>query len=429
MRFTVTCFVSSVNSAMLSKEAATTKEITVANPQATVQNLRATVAIQFRINVMAFEFHLDRHDDAGAPADGETPESSPNAVTSPLPPQQPQQPVVDFSDEKRLLAECGLRDGDHLSVVPKNHSSSAVTAAALDSPATKRARVEATAAGLPSTESAVTRVMDEEEEESELDEEDEEEDEEEEGGDGEGRSDLFDALREVVPDVTVLRQEFLANPQGVMERIERLHPSLFQVITQNQRTFVALMNNEGLAKAAQGMLHGGLAGSDGDEEDEEGSLEWSMGEEGEEMDEDEEMAEAEEQLNALIHDYIASGGGGGGDGAAGDFDAADLAELEASGMRVEELDSEGNGADGEDNNNNNGGGGSSSGTGAHAKAPRRQSDKAFILSRTPSEEEEKKIQALTELGFSYDQCKLAFYLCHRSVDRASNMLFEAPPEL
>ncbi|TPP50737.1 XPC-binding domain family protein [Leishmania donovani] len=308
MKFTVTCLVSSVNSSLLAESEAVTKEITVANPRATVQNLRATVAIQFRLKVVAFEFRFDRHEGA-TESDSAAPSSSPSAASA----------VVDFGDEKKLLTECGLQEGDHLTVVPKNYSSlsaagaAAVTASEASSsevPATKRVRIE--------SRGEVDAPA--------------------------GQNDLFAALREVVPDLTVLRQEFLANPQAVMERIERNHPSLFQVIVQNQETFVTLMNNEQLTKAAQSMLHGGTMGGDEDE-DEGGSL-----------------------------DYITSAARSGD---SGDFDAADLAELEASGMH----------------------------------------------------EDEKKIQALTELGFTYEQCKVAFYLCHRSIDRASNMLFEAPPEI
>ncbi|CBZ23870.1 conserved hypothetical protein [Leishmania mexicana MHOM/GT/2001/U1103] len=399
MKFTVTCLVSSVNSSLLAESEAVTKEITVANPRATVQNLRATVAIQFRLKVVAFEFRFDRREGA-TEGDSAAPSSSPSAGSA----------VVDFGDEKKLLTECGLQEGDHLKVVPKNYTSLRAAGAAAvaaretspsEGPATKRVRIEAS----DEVEAPVFIASEDEdaEEESELDEEDDADDSEEDG-DAKGQNDLFAALQEVVPDLTVLRQEFLANPQTVMERIERNHPSLFQVIVQNQETFVTLMNNEQLTKAAQGMLHGGTMGGDEDE-DEEGSLEWSMGEEDEEMDE-----ETAEQMSALFQSYITSAARSGD---SGDFDAADLAELEASGMQVEEVD---------------GGDGSASGSARIGKA-KRQSDNEFILSRVPSEEDEKKIQALTELGFTYEQCKVAFYLCHRSIDRASNMLFEAPPEI
>ncbi|AYU80662.1 XPC-binding domain/UBA/TS-N domain containing protein, putative [Leishmania donovani] len=400
MKFTVTCLVSSVNSSLLAESEAVTKEITVANPRATVQNLRATVAIQFRLKVVAFEFRFDRHEGA-TESDSAAPSSSPSAASA----------VVDFGDEKKLLTECGLQEGDHLTVVPKNYSSlsaagaAAVTASEASSsevPATKRVRIESRGE-VDAPAVIASEDEDAEEEESELDEEDDADDSEEDG-DAKGQNDLFAALREVVPDLTVLRQEFLANPQAVMERIERNHPSLFQVIVQNQESFVTLMNNEQLTKAAQSMLHGGTMGGDEDE-DEGGSLEWSTGEEDEEMDE-----ETAEQMSALFQSYITSAARSGD---SGDFDAADLAELEASGMHVEEV------GDGD---------GNASGSARIGKA-KRQSDKEFILSRVPSEEDEKKIQALTELGFTYEQCKVAFYLCHRSIDRASNMLFEAPPEI
>ncbi|GET90447.1 hypothetical protein, conserved [Leishmania tarentolae] len=397
MKLTVTCLVSSVNSSLLAESEAVTKEITVANPRATVQNLRATVAIQFRLKVLAFEFRFDRHE--GATDDQlAVPSSSPSAAST----------VVDFSDEKKLMTECGLQEGDHLTVVPKNYTSLIAAGAAAvgaseamlsEGSATKRVRIEATDdADAP----AFIASEEDDEEESELGEE-EDADDSEEDGDNSGRNDLFAALQDVVPDLTVLRQEFLANPQAVMERIERNHPSLFQVIAQNQETFVTLMNNEQLTKAAQSMLHGATIDDDeDDDEDEEGSLEWSMGEEDEEVDE-----ETAEQMSALFHSYIASAA------RSGDFDAADLSELEASGMQVEEVEDDDGNASGS----------------ARIRKTKRQSDKEFILSRAPSEDDEKKIQALTELGFTYEQCKLAFYLCHRSIDRASNMLFEAPPEI
>ncbi|KAG5473821.1 hypothetical protein LSCM1_04452 [Leishmania martiniquensis] len=407
MKLTVTCLVSSVNSSLLAESEAVTKEITVANPKATMQNLRATVAIQFRLKVMAFKFCFDHHEGA---TDGESaaPSLSPSSASA----------VVDFSDEKKLLTECGLREGDHLTVVPKDYTSSSAAgaegvvgsgSASSDVPSTKRVRLEArdqvhapvSTRGEDDDEGNV--VGDEgDEEESTLGDEESDEDDSDEDGDPTGKNDLFDALQEVVPDLTVLRQEFLANPQALMERIERNHPSLFQLIVQNQETFVTLMNSEQLTKAAQSMLHGGAMGSSGD--DEEGSQEWSMGEEDDEVDE-----ETAEQMGALFQSYIASAARSGGSG----FDAEDLAELEASGMQVEELDD----------------GDGSAGGGTRARRAKRQFDKDFLLSRVPSEEDEKKIQALTELGFTYEQCKVAFYLCHRSIDRASNLLFEAPPEI
>ncbi|KAG5490390.1 hypothetical protein JKF63_00510 [Porcisia hertigi] len=393
MKFTVTCLVSSANSSLLAESEAVTKEITVANPKANVQNLRATVAIQFRLNVLAFAFRFDHHEGA-ADGDSATPCLPPSASTT-----------VDLGDEKKLLTECGLREGDHLTVVPKSYISSSVGGEAvvtssgavpLESSVAKRVRLEPTDPLEGSTSSADEEV----DEESALDEDTEDDD------DDKGRNDLFDALREVVPDLTVLRQEFLSNPQALMERIQRNHPSLFQVIAQNQETFVTLMNNEQLTRAAQGMLHGGTMDGDEDEE-EEGSLEWSMGEEEEDEEMDEETAD---QMNTLLQGYMASVSRA-GDG--GDFDAADLAELEASGMQVEEYDGDRENASG----------------GASAGKAKRLVDKDLILSRVPSEEDEEKIQALTELGFTYEQCKLAFYRCHRSIDRASNMLFEAPPEV
>ncbi|KAG5474111.1 hypothetical protein CUR178_04222 [Leishmania enriettii] len=409
MKFTVTCLVSSVNSSLLAECEAVTKEITVANPKATMQNLRATVAIQFRLKVMAFKFCFDHHESA-ADIDSAGPSLSLSSAST----------VVDFSDEKKLLTECGLREGDHLTVVPKDYTSSNATCAEAvvgsapapsDGPATKRVRLEAkgqadspvSARGEDEADEQSGEEDEGDEEESTLGEEGGDEGDSDEDGDATERNDLFDALQEVVPDLTVLRQEFLANPQAVMERIERNHPSLFQLIVQNQETFIALMNDEQLTKAAQSMLHGGTTSSNGDE-DEEGSQEWSIGEEDEEVDE-----ETAEQMSALFQSYITSVARSGGD----DFGADDLAELEASGMQVEELD---------------GGSGDSSG-GTHTGKAKRQLDKHFILSRVPSEEDEKKIQALTELGFTYEQCKVAFYLCHRSIDRASNMLFEAPPQI
>lgn len=417
MKFTVTCLVSSVNSSLLSESEAVTKEIVVANPRATVQNLRATVAIQFRLKVVAFDFRFDHRqpaqnaDAAEAPTTTATTTSSTTPATTATTAESAA--TVDFSDEKRLLSECGLEEGDHLTLLPKNYRPSTTSTehhshdGSVASTTTAAAAVddaEGPAAKKPRTEGAEDGLADGDDEESLLDEEDGDDEEDisdSDDAEATAQNDLFEALRDVVPDLTVLRQEFLANPQAVMERIERNHPSLFQVITQNQETFISLMNNEQLTKAAQSMLHGGT-GSDGDEEN---SLEWSMGDDDEEMDE-----ETAEQMNALFQNYIA--GGGGGD--AGDFSPEDLAALEASGMQVGDVDDDdGTGEEG----------------GARKAGGSKKSEREFILARVPSEEDEKKIQALTELGFTYEQCKLAFYMCHRSIDRASNMLFESPPEL
>jgi hypothetical protein len=406
MKFTVVCLVSSVNSSPLSEDAAVTKEVVVANPRATVQNLRATVAIQFRLNVVAFDFCF-RHRPQEEREKEERAEGAPTSS-----PTGSGAPTVDFSDEKKLLTECGLQDGDHLSVVPKNYRPpadgvGAAAAAAVGGGGALTTSVvdDSRAAKKPRTEGGdAAALMGEDEEDSVGDEEDEEEDSDADEGGASAQRDLFEALHDVVPDLTVLRQEFLADPQGVMERVERNHPSLFQAITQNQETFVNLMNSEQLTTAAQSMLHGGSAFDGTDSADEEQSIEWGMGEEDEEMDE-----ETSEQMRELFQNYIAARQ------ADGDFDEDDLAALEESGMQVGDVD---------DDDEDDGAEGTSRATGGGKK-----SEKAFILARVPSEEDEKKIQALTELGFSYEQCKLAFYMCHRSIDRASNMLFEAPPEL
>ncbi|KEG12540.1 hypothetical protein DQ04_01631060 [Trypanosoma grayi] len=58
-----------------------------------------------------------------------------------------------------------------------------------------------------------------------------------------------------------------------------------------------------------------------------------------------------------------------------------------------------------------------------------QSETQRYLERVPTEEEEGKIEQLMQLGFTRDQCRVAFFKTKGSLERAANLLFEDPPQL
>lgn len=179
--------------------------------------------------------------------------------------------------------------------------------------------------------------------------------------------DLYDRLIESVDDLVDMRQRFIADPEGIMRHIQEKDPTLYQLIAANQSEFLELVNNEELVKTLQ-------------MEKEMDDEEFEDGEEG-----DFEMTEAEQEaMQQAFLDYVQRTVGGSG---ASEGEPV----LEPTGTTV----------------------------GATVN----------VDGIAPTEEEEQKIQTLVQLGFTYKQCKEAFYRCHRSVDRAANYLFEHPPSL
>lgn len=347
MRFLITSLVSSVNSSEVPEGQAIEKEVTVSNPNATVQSLRVAAAVAFRLNVYGFSLVC-----------------------------RGSKLHVNLVDEKTPLTESGLSDGDRIVLVSKRLRPENGIEEEPPQPAAKTPHVEGDGPADPAVEEAAAS----EESTVEADEEGVDDLEEQDGFDEEEEAeyndagDLFGRLLEF-GNLVELRHNFLTNPQAVMEDIQERDPTLFQLITSNQESFLELINNEPLIRTIQG------------EKDAEG-------EEFADEEIDEERAEA---MNALIMQMLGSGESGNGEG-----------DLDLAGLPLREEDGDVGG----------------SGTGASP-----ESDQVRILAFAPTEEEERKIQELVQLGFAYEQCKLAFYMSHRSVERAANMLFEHPPQL
>lgn len=180
--------------------------------------------------------------------------------------------------------------------------------------------------------------------------------------------DLYDRLIESVDDLVDMRQRFIADPEGIMRHIQENDPTLYQLIAENQSEFLELVNNEELVKTLQ-------------MEKEMDDEEFEDGEEG-----DFEMTEEEQEaMQQAFLDYVQRTVGGGDAGAVTEGDAPSAGTTVGATVNVDGI--------------------------------------------APTEEEEEKIQTLVQLGFTYKQCKEAFYKCHRSVDRAANYLFEHPPSL
>lgn len=375
MKFQIRCLVSSVNSSALSDAQATVKGVEVQNPSALLSSVRAKAGIAFRLNLGGFSlvYRGDR-------------------------------PGVSLADEKMMLSECGLEDGDTILLVSKRvRETNGTEPAGGDSDSgsspAKVARPEGSTDGAvaaavtgdsqPSAASSSSSLLGDGGEEDVFADASDEDDVVEEGAVdidldamalglmlGEGADaaagQLYSRLLEVVPNLVELRQQFLSDPRAVMERIQREDLTLFQLITAHQAAFISLINNEQVITTMQNERDGNF----GDDE--------------EELDE-----EALENLLGMF-----------GEGGMEDDDD-DMAALEAM--------EEGGGDDGGGAFLGDGGGG--------------ETDKARILAFAPSDDDEAKIQHLTQLGFAYDVCKLAFYMARRSLDRAAHLLFENPPQL
>ncbi|CCW59667.1 unnamed protein product [Phytomonas sp. EM1] len=365
MKINLRCLVSRVNSLELPESEATEKEVQIANPRATLLQLRATAAVQFRLKAHGFSMVYC----------GE-------------------KTTVNLSDEKKLLVDCGLEGGDLILLISKhirsengcmrgNEMKTEQAPFADVLPPLKEARFEigesksqlidaidtATAsssailppevvATFPNSQELPTGESECDNSDSSIASEDDDLASEPGGNEsGDGARELYSRLLEVTPNLVEMRDSFLADPRAVLERVKAEDPTLSELIAENQEDFLVLINNPTLVHALQAEK----------EAQENGDL---FG--------DEEMVEIPEELMELISQEV-------------------LEEGEESFENVN-LDS-------------------------------REWDKESILAYAPSEDDEKKIQQLVLLGFSYELSKLAFYRCLRSLERAANMLFENPPEL
>ncbi|RNF21621.1 uncharacterized protein Tco025E_03462 [Trypanosoma conorhini] len=341
MKLTVKC--------SMGAETNTTKELVIHNPAATLSNLRAAIAINFRLPVHGFRMVHD---------------------------------AVELSCEKVLLRDSGIRDGDVIVVDGKREREREGAGAATDNALAPKRAVEvplgcqqpsgprqAVAAPTPATTTSATpasaeptavegsgeavgtpAVHGDGAAAAAAEEEEEEEDEEEENGPAE----LLSHLLGTVPNLVEMRRQFLTNPAEIMRQIQESDPRLLELITGNYQEFLDLVNNEELVATLQ-------------REQEETHA--ALFDEEEELDE-----ETEEAVNSLLAQFMAGG---------------DFSEEAENGT----------------------------------------SETQNYLERPLTEEEEAKIEQLMQLGFTRDQCKVAFFKAKRSLDRAANLLFEDPPQL
>ncbi|EKF33025.1 hypothetical protein MOQ_003119 [Trypanosoma cruzi marinkellei] len=322
-----------------------TKELVIHNPAATLSNLRAAIAINFRLPVHGFRMVHD---------------------------------TADFACEKVLLRDSGICDGDLIVVDAKRereeeakdvkkelkigteadpnqqqHSESNQAVAApttLVANTVTPASAELTVSGRNANAAEEPDGLGNGGTAADDDDDDEEEEEEDEDGPAE----LLSHLLETVPNLVEMRQQFLANPAEIMQQIQERDPRLLELITGNYQEFLDLVNNEDLVETLQREQEEAHAAIFGEEE---------------ELDE-----EVEEAVSSLLAQFTMRGG------------------------LPEEAEDE-------------------------------STEAQNYLERPLTEEEEAKVEQLMQLGFTRDQCKVAFFKAKRSLERAANLLFEDPPQL
>lgn len=350
-------------------------DVTIKNPAATIANVRAAIAIHFKLDPHSFTMIHQ---------------------------------TASLEDATKLLTQSGVAEGDCITLVtkrPREESDAAVAAA--DRPTVASAPVPVTSSAPASTTASarstggqrrrrvtVPHVLAEEPDEfleqhqnaddSDDEPEFDEEDEEEEGE--EVDSDLADMVSEIlsIPDILSLREQFLHNPQQVLQGIQNTNPRLFQLITRYHQQFLDLVQNQELLETLQM------------EQDEEDAT--YIGEEMEEMDEEEE---------AMLHDAIIQ---------ALEQERNSVESSATLGRNATQILS--NRSTAVSSRANTGGEGGA----ATATTGRR-------IPEVISDEDNAKIEELMSFGFTKEQCTAAFFQCNRSMDRAANLLFENPPTI
>jgi len=363
-----------------------TKEVVIRNPVATLQNVRAAIAVHFCLDPHSFRMlhataNLENESItlvtsgvsdcdtitivAKRPRDGSTVREGDGA------------PSTRESGATTVAAGLGMRPTDggngsiNLSDRPSNFTMSSVSALQ-SARETRETNVRTT---LPhvmrprDTDEVVAMEMERAainrnttEGDDWIDEESEEESGEEgdiepDGPEAEQRE-LTQLLLEL-PDVLSLREQFLANPQGMLEQMQRTNPRLFQLISRHSQFFLELLQNDDLIAALQEEEEGSFDEGDEEEDDDNGDAHDAI------------MASAIQA--SLGHNRAAGGGGGTGVGNRGS-------------------------------------------TGQTVREP-----------RTP--DEVAKVDTLLQLGFTRDRVLAALAQAHWSVDRAANILFDSPSYL
>lgn len=394
------------------------KDVNIRNPSATVGNMRAAIAIIFRLEPHSFRMVRDG---------------------------------VDLDDDKKLLSATGLKEMDVVQLVvkrPRDDDATDTTVAAAPSTATNptSATAEAAAASdrptiaappaarptaahapvVPEADSFLEARLraDAEEEENQVDSDGSEGDDDENAEVSERDAEVGEMISQLlhVPNILDMRQQFLENPQQVLSQIQTSNPRLFQLIARHNEEFLEMVSNEPLLAALR---------EEQMFEDEEAYI----GEEDEELD-----SEAEAEVHQMILAALA------GDAVDHPDDANALNEI---------LEAVNNHDDGNDDTIDvdvrqrafdlmrigrrqrpQQSPGTSSTPGAEPTTGNATEPVATASTSQPrrvpeviSDEDNKKIEELMQLGFTKEQCTAAFFRCNRSIERAANMLFEGVPQL
>ncbi|CUG88341.1 Hypothetical protein, putative [Bodo saltans] len=237
-----------------------------------------------------------------------------------------------------------------------------------------------------------------------------------------------------VPNILDMRRQFLENPQAVLQQIQNENPRLFQLISAHNQAFLDLVENETLLEALREEQEAEEAYIGGSDEEDEGD---------EEFDEDDESALHELILNALgaaaadeeremmrrSGSNQRRGGNGGGATTAGNSAATSVTLGRNATQILDSLRStvsDGGAADNISTSNNDTKTEVNNSEGATTVPTSRQRGSIPLVI---SDDDKQKIEGLTHLGFTTEQCTAAFFLANRSIERAANLLFEDPPTL
>lgn len=428
-------------------------DVNIRNPNATVGNMRAAVAILFKLEPHSFRMVHD---------------------------------ACDLEDDKKLLSATGVQEMDLVQLVAKRpRDESIVPETTHQQAAAEQTQQERPTVAAPSTASGVLsepprataphtlpsrsscggdedpflaqRLRADEHINANRDDVDDAEgdddlEEAEEGGEADERDAEIGEMISLLlsaPNLLDMRSQFLQNPQQVLAQIQSTSPRLFQLIARHNEAFLEMVSNETLLQA----LH---------EEQEFENEEAYIGEEDEEMDSEDEAEIHQMLLAALAEDAVdhdlegddehsvrTTAGGSAATSVTLGRNATQLMESIRSTLRttsggnsaatsragttvattaVSASEEGANGTPLHDDASSaaiaSGGPRRHSSTGAGAS-----SSNGMRIPEVISEDDNKKIEDLMQLGFTKDQCTAAFYRCNRSVERAANMLFEGMSQL
>ena len=462
------------------------KDVNIRNPNATIANLRAAIAVHFKIDPHRFRMihslaamddeavllsasgirdgdvitlvaKRDREDAAAAVV--EIAPTAPNASEGGAPQAAPGGPPAAVQDVSRASnASSSLSIGQIVEALALASARSSIAETAGPGSTRSTGVASTVAAGrIPSIRSTVasnrsTRNRhtaphgidpepisldfargheDEDENDDEEDWEDEEGSFDDEGDDEEDDDEEDPEMAEQqelvqllleAPNVLELRDQFLHAPEAMLTQIRDTNPRLFQLIASNSQFFLELVQNEDLLATLR--------------EEAEGDAHY-LYEEGEVEEDSEDEAQSEMISNMLINalqQQAASRGGAGRlagenaaplrDGAGAGGSSSNPPSLLPSGRSTRSSHPNRHDSSTSLRRNRGGAGGSTSSSTAQPLG-----GAAMVVPENISPEDNEKIESLIQLGFTREQCTAAFFRCNRSVERAANMLFENLPTI